>query len=137
MITKEGDSAMSAMDVAKMRQTYLDMGMKGGLLAIGAGVALKTLINKIQNDTRRKAIIEDLMLNDPIIKKAPKEQVLSFYATINNVAPSIAVDKNAVTELLQHFIKFGTIDLKSIKDLAETHGAITKNKNLDFQRFLG
>ena len=140
MITKEGDSIIGQPGKT-FSQLDFDSKVKSGgsilLATLGIGVALKTLINRIQNDTRRKAIIEDLMLTDPIIKTAPKDQVLSFYATLNNVAPSLAVDKNVTRELLQHFVKFGTIDHQTIKQLAETHSAITKNKNLDFDRFLG
>lgn len=133
MITKVGENA--ALDAANLLKTKMDIGLKGGVLAIGAGLALKSFINKIQNDTRRKAIIEDLMLTDPILKDAPKDQVLSFYATLNNVAPSIAVDKNAVREMLQHWVKFGTVDIAQIKMLAETQKTIHDNQSFDYKGF--
>lgn len=136
MITKTG-ATLGGGDSARMWKDRVDTGSKGLLVALGAGMVIKNYINKIQNDTRRKALIEDLMLTDPIISHAPKDQVMSFYATINNVAPSIAVDKNVVRELLQYCIKFGTINLEMIKMLAETHGAIDKNKSHNIDKFLG
>lgn len=121
---------------AKTISDFAGVGSKGMLAALGAGLVLKNFWNKIQNDTRRKALIEDLMLNDPIIKNAPKEQVMAFYATINNVAPSIALDKNVTKDLLHQFITFGTIDVKTIQLLADTHSAIDKNNATTFDRFL-
>jgi len=121
----------------EMGNNALQIGSKSAILALGAGIVLTNWVKKIQNDTRRKALIEDLMLTDPIIKGAPKEQVMAFYATINNVAPSISTDKTIVKQLLQHFISFGTIDLPMIKMLAETHGTIEKNKGWGLEKYVG
>lgn len=81
---------------------------------------IKAILNKIQNDTRRKALIEDLLSNDPIIKEADKTKTLEYYATIYNIAPTVSLEKPVVRELLQHFVKFGRIDLATIKTLSET-----------------
>lgn len=83
-------------------------------------IAINHLKKQIQNDTRRKALIEDLYMNDPVISQADREEVIEYYATILSVAPSISLDKNVVRELLQNFIKFGRVDLQTIKTLADT-----------------
>lgn len=89
-------------------------------LAMSLGAyGLKKVINKIQNDTNRKALLEDLMNTDPIIKKGPKEDVLKYYATIYNVAPDLSKDKNAVREILQSAVKFGRMDIQTIKSMTE------------------
>ena len=108
--------------------------------AFGTGAALGTIAydrikRKIENEPRRRAILDDLSTNDPIISEADPEKVLQYYATIYNFAPEIALDKNAVQELLQHFIRFGRIDLQTLKTLAETEKTIEANK--DRQSTLG
>lgn len=105
-------------------------------LAVGAAIPLMTINsmkNKIQNDTRRKALIEDLYQNDPIIKNADREEVIQYYATIFSIAPSVSLDKNVVRELLQNFIKFGRVDIQTIKTLAETERSISQSKSLPFR----
>jgi hypothetical protein len=100
---------------------------------IGASVAVPFLAanswrNKIQNDTRRKALIEDLYSTDPIIKNADRDDVIEYYSTIFSVAPSISLDKNVVRELLQNFIKFGRVDIQTIKTLADTEKSMKQSK---------
>ena len=130
-------SNMAFVDKTKSISDMAGAGSKGLILALGAGLVINSLIKRIKNDTRRSALIEDLMLTDPIISRAPKDQVMSFYATINNIAPTVAIDKNATKSLLQHFISFGGIDLPMIKMLAETHSAIDKNQSVDYTKFVG
>jgi hypothetical protein len=98
-----------------------------GMTAL-ASHSLRSILRKIQNDTRRKALIEDLMSHDPIIKEAPKEEVLEYYATIYNLAPTVSLEKPVVRELLQHFVKFGRIDISTIKTLTDTEGKAQRRK---------
>ena len=88
--------------------------------AIGLGLHLK----KIQNSIRHKAIVEDLMTTDPIIKQAPREQVLEAYATIYHLAPRIALEKQIVRELLQQVVKFGRLDMQTVKMITDTEKTI-------------
>lgn len=137
---KDTPKGFSDLDFDKKTKATSDMAGtagKGLLFALGAGILLKNVYDRIQNDTRRKALIEDLMLTDPIISKAPKDQVMSYYATINNVAPHVAVDKNVTKNLLHHFISFGTIAPDTIKMLAETNASIDKNKSLNLHQYIG
>lgn len=99
-------------------------------LAGASAVGLSMLVKKIKNDTRRKALIDDLMMYDPVIKDADKTTVLEYYATIVDVAPSVSLNKHVVKELLQTFIKFGRIDISTIKMLAETDDKVQKNLQL-------
>lgn len=109
---------------------------KSVFTAIGAGVGFGVLTaytfkrakDKIQNDTRRKSMLSNLMETDPIIGQADKQQVLEYYATIFHVAPKISLDKNAVRELLQAFIKFGRVDMATLKMLADTESKATSRE---------
>ncbi len=92
----------------------------GAFALTSAGLGMKAVINKIQNDTRRSAIIQDLIETDPVLKEADPDQVMEYYAMIYRVAPRLSLEKLAVKELLQNFIKFGRVDIQSIKMIAET-----------------
>lgn len=81
--------------------------------------------SKLQNDVRRKALIEDLIKNDPVIKNENKDKVMEYYATIFHIAPHISADKNTVRDLLHNFITFDKVDLNSIKLLADAEKSLT------------
>ena len=91
-----------------------------GTAAILSSFALSKAIRTIQNNTRKKALIEDLMTTDPIISKADKAQVLEYYALIDNIAPAVSLERPIVRELLQSFIRFGRVDINTLKMLTET-----------------
>jgi len=92
------------------------------------GWVLKSAIQKMMNSHADKAMVEGLMLTDPILKQADPEKVKEFYATICYLAPKLKSDKNIVRELLQNFVKFNRIDLPSIKALADTQGSLSKGE---------
>lgn len=96
-----------------------------GLGTLGIYAANK-LVSKIQNDTRRKALIEDLSRNDPILKEVDKVTLLQWYATIYHIAPQMSLDRVAVREILQQFARFGRVDLQTLKMMAETEAAIAE-----------
>ena len=88
-----------------------------GLSVVGAivtgGLVIGKVINKIKNDIRRKSLLEDLRLNDPLLRDIDKAQLMEWYATIVHFAPTVSLDKNAVREILQGFARFGRIDLQT------------------------
>lgn len=95
-----------------------------GLSVAGAivtgGLVIGKVINKIKNDIRRKSLLEDLRLNDPLLRDIDKAQLMEWYATIVHFAPTVSLDKNAVREILQGFARFGRVDLQTLKMLADT-----------------
>lgn len=95
-----------------------------GLSVVGAivtgGLVIGKVINKIKNDIRRKSLLEDLRLNDQLLRDIDKAQLMEWYATIVHFAPTVSLDKNAVREILQGFARFGRIDLQTLKMLADT-----------------
>lgn len=127
LVGLEKTAALSPAMVNKVVEFNRKMLPVAGMTAL-ASHSIKSILRKIQNDIRRKALIEDLMSHDPIIKEAPKEEVLEYYATIYNLAPTVSLEKPVVRELLQHFVKFGRIDLSTIKTLTETEGKLHSGK---------
>ena len=95
-----------------------------GLSVVGAivtgGLVIGKVINKIKNDIRRKSLLEDLRLNDPLLRDIDKALLMEWYATIVHFAPTVSLDKNAVREILQGFARFGRVDLQTLKMLADT-----------------
>jgi hypothetical protein len=81
----------------------------------------------------QQQVITKLLNMDPIIKNADRESVLSYYKTICNMAPKVSQDENVVKDLLHNFVKFGRIDLQSLKLLTDTEKAYSdtaKNTNM-------
>ena len=99
-----------------------------GLTALSANL-MSTIFNKISNDTRRKAIIEDLALNDPILKEVDRDSLKEWYATMYYYAPTLTADRATVREVLTGFARFGRIDLQTLKMLAETEERLAKIKS--------
>lgn len=102
-----------------------------GLSVAGAvvtgGVVLGKVINNIKNDIRRKSLLEDLHLNDPLLRDIDKAQLMEWYATIVHFAPTVSLDKNAVREILQGFARFGRVDLQTLKLLADTEKSMASD----------
>jgi hypothetical protein len=138
-MTKAYDMAMKK--TASMYSTIRDgfrssdlkeIGMASKLTAGSLGTAMlsafviKKAFDKAMTDIKRKAMLEDLIMNDPIIRRADRDKVKQFYATIHSIAPKISGDKSVVKELLQNFIRFDRVDLNSVKTLADTQKSIVQ-----------
>ena len=100
--------------------------------AFVGGIGLKMLYDRLQNDKRAKTVIEDLMRTDPIISKEDPETVKQYAATVFNLAPSICRDKNVMKSILQNFIKFGTVDMKTVETLAGIQKTIDDSQSKSF-----
>lgn len=97
---------------------------KGAAGVILSALVLKTIYTKISNDLSRKRIIEDLSLNDPVLKSVPKKTLMEWYATMYAYAPTLTTDKQTVKEVLTNFARFGKIDLNTLKMLADTEKSL-------------
>lgn len=112
----------------KVKNTAVGLTTLFGVGALSANI-MSTVFRKIENDTRRKAVIEDLASNDPILKSVDKEQLKEWFATIYYYSPSITADKASVREVLQGFARFGRVDIQTLKLLADTEEKLHKLKN--------
>lgn len=112
------------------------------VLAMGAisAYTIKQIVDKVKNDVRKKRIIEDLSLNDPMLKHVDKDTLMRWYATICYYAPTLANNKLTAAEVLQNFAKFGKIDFNTIKMLIDTEKSISeteKNRGDVVKKFVG
>lgn len=102
------------------------------LAAVAGGYIIKQILDKMRNDVRKTRIIEDLALNDPVLRSVDKRQLYHWYATLCYYAPTLANDKLTVTEVLQNFARFGKVDFNTIKMLVDTEKSVsdtTKNRS--------
>ena len=93
-------------------------------LAATAVLAGSSIISKLNNDTRRHALIEDLARNDPILRQVPKDKLISWYGIIYQYGPRASLNKEVTRDLLHTFARFGKADMQTLKLLAETEGAV-------------
>ena len=112
--------------------TLLTWGSRAAKMGVGltlSSMILKQLIDNIKNDSNKKRIIEDLALNDPVIKEINKKTLLEWYATICFYAPNISSDKQTVAEVLKNFARFGKIDMSTLKMLADVEKSLAAVKD--------
>lgn len=107
-----------------------------GLGAV-TSLGLAAIMRKIQNSTRHRAIIEDLIQNDPIIKQGDTQDVLQIYAMIYNMAPNLAKEKPAVREILQNYVRIGRMDMQTIKTLIDTEEKLSKVDGAGLKSLIG
>lgn len=105
----------------------LDVALRGTALATLSAIGFKTLYNRIKSSTRHKAVIDDLMTNDPIIREADPEEMAQIYATIYKLAPGLALEKPAVREIMQNYAKMGRLDMQTVKMLVEANDKMGSN----------
>ena len=109
---------------ANFMETARNLSAIATLATVGTGM-LMSLKRKIQNDLKRKTLVEDLIKSDPVIGAADKDKVLEYYATIFHIAPHISADKNIVRDLLRNFLTFNKVDLNSIKMLSDAEKSMS------------
>ena len=118
-------------DPTAFKNAATGLSMFLGATALSANI-LTTIYRKISNDTRRKAIIEDLASNDIMLKEVDKDQLKEWYATMYYYAPTMTADKATVREVLQMFARFGKIDVKTLQLLTDTEDKLNKMKSDSF-----
>ena len=99
---------------------------------ISGGIIVGKALNSIKNDIRRKSLLEDLYLNDPLLHEIDKAQLMEWYATIVHFAPTVSLDKNAVREVMHGFARFGRVDLQTLKMLADTEKSMTAGDSVSW-----
>ena len=97
---------------------------------VTGGAVIGKVINRIRNDIRRKSLLEDLYLNDPLLHEIDKAQLMEWYATIVHFAPTVSLDKNAVREVLHGFARFVRVDLQTLKMLADTEKSMDSSNTV-------
>ena len=76
---------------------------------------------------RQKSFIEQLIQEDYVLKGRKPEIVISHYETLVRLAPSISLDKNAVSSFLRYSTQHEGIDPSMLRQLADLENSVKKN----------
>lgn len=86
------------------------------------------LSQKLLYDHKRKDLLREILVSDPIISTFEENNpgmVLRIYASMVTVAPTLSMDRNAVTSFLREAAQtHGAVNYMTIKQLADTEKAI-------------
>lgn len=111
----------------------LTTGAVSGFLGL-AGSRLSNIKNTLMHEPRRKALLENLMASDSILKDAitrhpeSKNMILEAYGTMVRFAPSLSLDINAVRSFLREAVLGGSgVNYATIKNIVDTEKSITGN----------
>lgn len=121
-LTENRKDSMSAEDKA-----YLSAGDAAGkaVVGIGAGaaaLALGKVVKAIGNRMDRSAYertLKTVIDRNPILQSADYEKVKGFGDTIFSFAPNVAKDPNALGNVLSHSIHGESMDIETIRSLAD------------------
>lgn len=69
------------------------------------------------NDAKRLAVVQSLLISDPIIGEADPEMVLSLYNTLAAANPEVVNDKNLLRFALREALQYEAVPLHTYKDL--------------------
>lgn len=113
----------------------LTTGAVSGFLGL-AGSRLSNIKNTLMHEPRRKALLENLMSSDSILKDAitrhpeSKNMILEAYGTMVRFAPSLSLDINAVRSFLREAVLGGSgVNYATIKNIVDTEKSITGNSS--------
>lgn len=106
------------------------LGSLGASLLQDMYTKAKSAISSIGSDSARKAVLEQLKKEDPILSTASDAVLMESFHTMTRFAPTLSTDKNAVRSFLRQAVMGGTgPDFTTIKLLAESERAVTGKKD--------
>lgn len=97
------------------------------------GSAAQSISERFVQEPKRKQIISDVTVRDPVVSVAEKEkpgQALEAYRTMKRFAPTLSTDPNVVTSFLRNTaLSGGPMDFQTIRGLADAETAIQRARN--------
>ena len=76
---------------------------------------------------RRRQILQELRMSDPVLKGLPEDELKSWYNTLSSYAPNVSLDKNLVSSFLKQVaLHDGQIDYGKLQELLDLEGAYQK-----------
>lgn len=105
----------------------------GGALGKGVLGLLKDMAAKAQQmvsgDPAQKAMLDALMQTDPVLQKADPALIMSAFHTMQQFAPTLAQDENAVRSFLRQAVMSGNgPDFATIAGIAKAEESVRKAK---------
>ena len=81
------------------------------------------------DNAKYTAVLQDLIITDPILAEEDEDKVIDIYNTIKSVAPELAKDKNVVRVVLRSAVQYDGIAAPDLAQLIEAERSIQKSKN--------
>jgi len=85
-------------------------------------------IDRELDEAKYSALIQDLVMTDPILSEEDEDKILDLYNTIKSVAPELAKDKNVVRVVLRQGAQYDGIAAPDLAQLVEAERNIQKSK---------
>jgi len=102
------------------------------------GKAVDKLGDPEVRDERRaiavKGLVEDLLDNDEVISKYPREEVINFYNDLSKLSPTTAEQPLLVRGLLRRALSQGYLDTFEVGQVAGTESQLLNNRKVDNTR---
>lgn len=103
-----------------------ELGTMGANLLRDIASKAQSAVGSIGENAARKAIIDQIKKEDPVLAQAEDKTLMEAYHTMVRFAPTLSTDKNAVKNFLRHAVMSGSgPDFIAIKLLADTERAVT------------
>jgi hypothetical protein len=143
---EEGEKAKPGKE--KAPESLLSKVLAGAGTAVGGGVskALETPIQRAMasltsggeaedaqrltgtlRNMQRKLLLEDLMVNDPVLSGEDPQSVITAYQTMVNVAPEVSLNKEIVRSVIRTAVNAVSFSPFDAKNIAELEGEMRKN----------
>lgn len=88
--------------IAKSVGSYVDTGVTRAFTEPTAR-ANKDMADRLRN-VQRQIMLQDLMVNDPVLSEEPSEKVIEAYNAIHQMAPEVASNKEVVRAILRQTV---------------------------------
>lgn len=129
---KPGDKVPKGITGGGLAANLGGQALAGALGTIGASLLkdmyakARSAIGSIGSDSARKAILDQLKREDPVLAQADDNVLMGAFHTMARFAPTLSTDKNAVRSFLRQAVMSGAgPDYMSIKLLAESERAVS------------
>ncbi len=86
------------------------------------------LIDRELDEANYSALIQDLIMTDPILSEEDEDKVVDLYNTIKSVAPELSKDKNVVRVVLRGGVQYDGIAAPDLAQLVEAERNLQKSK---------
>jgi len=126
--------------IGEMLTQGVEKMMEGLGTGIGKGIysdvrlAIASLLDKSRKlSNQQKTFIIAVIKEDYILKKRDPKRIVSHYETLVKMAPSIALDKNAVVSFLRESTAYDLINTMTLRTLVELESKYREARGLKLQ----
>jgi hypothetical protein len=111
---------------AALRGAHEDL-IRGPAMLLGEGKSKKQKeIDSELNDAKYEALIQELLITDPILSEEDEDKIIASFNTIKSVAPELAKDKNVMRVALRSAVQHDGITPFDLQQFIEAEKELQK-----------